>query len=52
MWVIRWGEWLYDPRDWWIGVYVKPLAPGLVRVYICAIPCFPFTLIFERLIRQ
>ena len=44
-------EWLFEPRDWWVGVFVDERSgdegrPWMQRnrfrhIYLCLVPCFP-----------
>lgn len=43
---------VYEPRDWWIGIYRDPddrKRLNLSRIFVCFVPCFP--IIVSRLKR-
>jgi hypothetical protein len=34
-------EWLFEPRDCWIGLYWKRY-PNAIEIYLCLLPMVPF----------
>lgn len=48
-------EWLFEPRDLWIGVYwtvkpwgdVKGNVDRYVEIYVCFVPCLPIKISWE-----
>jgi len=45
------AQFLFEPRDLWLGVYWKrwPKAswPKAIEFYICFLPCLPLRLYFQ-----
>ncbi len=42
------AEWLFEPRDLWVGAYWKRYPAGL-QVYICLLPALPVSLYWQHL---
>jgi hypothetical protein len=42
---------LWEPRDLWIGVFIRPDGWGVIRewtIYVCLLPCLPIRMVWRN----